>query len=504
MSLATLVQQSNGQATPVISKPTSTKGLGKLLASSQPATPNAPTVVQPPKSFLQKAGDAINTGAKAVTDFLAPGVTDTLSSDIAHVAADARTKPLLPLPTAGQNLGAALSVGSLVLPATGVERIAGSVAEGALTKAALQSAAGGAQFGVLGGAGQALQKPGATDAEIATEALKQGAIGTVAGGALGLGGALLGKGLSKLLSKSTPLETKVTEDVLNKEITPPAETKIATPQEKQAAYAKTQGYEPITPNEQLPVIQVGKSDSKLPTIQLQPKTPAVRGDLTIEPFKESVTPSQTPQNAPTSVSTSETQKGAVNKPVTRGTGLKDIKTSQSSTAKVSSDINKKLVSQGFNELSDEETSHFNSITKADQVEKVSNLLTNDAEKTQRMATGEEKIPNDVHPQVLFNAVKNKAIQEGDGELLRALASSPIAKQRSLAAQSLGASGFNNGETDAVQAISDINKAREGKAARTTSDIKTAKSDSVKQAKAEIKRTAPTKQTVADFIDSLTC
>lgn len=552
MSLQALVQKSTGQ-TPT--KTISSKGLGKLVASSVPKQTAPPVAPQAQPDLLSRLAG----GAQKVTDFLGlKGATDTIAQHIARATVKPELKQYLPAPSAGQNLGAGLEIGSLLLPATGVERIAGSVAEGALTKAALRGAAAGGQFGVLGGAGQALTATSkATDTDIAKESLKQGLIGAGGGALLGLGGALGGKDLAKLLSKSKPLE-----DVkIPPEEPPPGGTSgtVAPPAKlTPAEYAKKQGYEPITPTDQLPTIQMGpKGENELPTIQVKPgeipsvqersqvvkpqklppvkkggrTTPAekkilenpfptkkllsaakplvngkVEPDLTYEPTKQSGGASVAPEIASTVTRVDKTLPTApnVSKPTIRGSGLKDIKSPTIKPSKVASDINSKLVKQGFDQLPPDELSHFNSITKEEQINKVGSLIGSDLEKAQRMAIGQEKIPNDVHPQVLFNAVKNKAIQDGDGEILRSLASSPISKQRSLAAQSLGASGFNNGEVDAVKAISDINKAREDRITRTYKNSDALRKELPKQAKTELKRAAPTKQTVADFIQTLTC
>lgn len=172
-------------------------------------------------------------------------------------------------------------------------------------------------------------------------------------------------------------------------------------------------------------------------------------------------------------------------------------------SKAASDINTSLVSKGFTELPPEQLAHFTPITKADQIEKVSNLLETDSRKAIDMASGKERIPNDVHPQVLFNAVKNKAVAEADGATLQELASSPIATERSLAAQTLSASGFDNG-IDPIKAMQDISKIRETAAAKRYGNITKAKAE-VKQAiKQEIIRTAPKPKDWAAFVDSLKC
>lgn len=169
-------------------------------------------------------------------------------------------------------------------------------------------------------------------------------------------------------------------------------------------------------------------------------------------------------------------------------------------AKASSDINKKIVEKGFQELSPEQQAQFNPITKKEQTQKVSELIGSDLEKSKRMAKGEEPIPNDINPQVLFNAVKNKALKELDVATLRDLASSPIAKERSLAAQSLSASGFDNGIVDPVKAMQDVELAREKASAK---NAQPEKSRIVKEIKNEIKK-VNTKENWDSFIKSLEC
>lgn len=132
--------------------------------------------------------------------------------------------------------------------------------------------------------------------------------------------------------------------------------------------------------------------------------------------------------------------------------------------KPAKDISNKLVEKGFDELSPEELANYNPITKEATIKKATDLLENDYNKAKDIATGKQT-SKDISPsdeQVLFNAVKNKAIEEGNAQTLKELALSPIATRRSEAAQTLGASGFNNGEMgslDPVKAIQEVVKIR---------------------------------------------
>jgi len=168
--------------------------------------------------------------------------------------------------------------------------------------------------------------------------------------------------------------------------------------------------------------------------------------------------------------------------------------------KAATDINKRLAALGFDQVDEDLMPGIASINKADQIEKVARLL-EDVEASKKMAYGEIPIPDGVAPQVLFNAVKNRAVQEADGVALQKLATSKIATERSQAAQTLGSSGFNNGPADAIDAMQDITKTRTKAAERRKqpSDVK----KEVKTEKAFIKK-AQAKRTWDDVVNGLTC
>lgn len=175
-------------------------------------------------------------------------------------------------------------------------------------------------------------------------------------------------------------------------------------------------------------------------------------------------------------------------------------------SKAAYDINKKLAAKGFEELPQEQLSKFDPIKKKEEIQKAADVISRNEQQAKDMASG--RIPVEgAHPQVLFNAVKNKAIAEGDVATLRDLATSPIASERSVAAQTLGASGFDNGiaEGDPVKAMQDVIKAREEKASKLqhTKDISKAKEVGVKEIKKEISKTH-TKESWTSFVETLKC
>lgn len=94
--------------------------------------------------------------------------------------------------------------------------------------------------------------------------------------------------IQEAIAKQTqiPRNVSVTSETPNE-----SSVSIKTPATKQAAYAKSQGYEPIVPDNQLPMIEAGSgSKSTLPTIQTEPKANTKLGDLTVAPVEAPVAP----------------------------------------------------------------------------------------------------------------------------------------------------------------------------------------------------------------------
>lgn len=507
--------------------PTKTGGLQPFDYSTQPQ--------QPKKSLLTKVSDT----AKSVTDFLGLGnTTNTIANDVAHITATPRTKALLPAPTGEQNIGAALQLASLAVPAAGAERIGASLAEGALAKAALGGAGAGAQYGALSGAGQAMgESKAASDKEIALETLKQGGIGALGGAVLGAGGTLLGKGLAKILGKSTeiPKEIPLTE-------TPPVPTPKKTPQNLYS--------EPYISTDQLPVIPAGKSGTKtaseLPSIQLNPKeVPATQPELpptrvanptsrekkiannafpedklitkkipksaveasqklpsspelTFHPIEPTKVPT-TPQNAPETALTPErtnTSSETIPRPKTSNGRV---------VAKAASDINQTLVKQGFDNLPAEEQAKYSPQSYKESADKVASLMDSDIEKVKSMAAGKTPVPKDVNSQILFNAIEAHATQTGDGELLQQLAKSPYATKLSEAGQTMGGHGYNDNPFSPVKAISDVQKTREANIGTTVAKAKKEIiSREEPRLKSEISKSSPKKEDWNSFLESITC
>jgi len=129
-------------------------------------------------------------------------------------------------------------------------------------------------------------------------------------------------------------------------------------------------------------------------------------------------------------------------------------------AKAALDINKELVEKGFEGIPERELARYNPIQKVEEVSKAQALVSNPD--FFEMAKGNKPLPEDVHPQVLFNVAINEATKAGNIDMLMDLAKSPIAEQRSLAAQQLGASGWEKPINNIVKTIQEVKKGRESK------------------------------------------
>ena len=292
--------------------------------------------------------------------------------------------------------------------------------------------------------------------------------------------------------------------------------------------------EPHLTEAEMPTIQMGpRAKSDLPEIQFAAPKSRSTGDITYEPVRTAPNADQAPtaqavqpsvrvpkstrieasgpgrgniQPAP-KPATQEAVASRTGRPVTmdvpKRTASVEVNKPRpggaTTVSKAARDANRKLAEAGYDAVPEDELAKIGSISKADQLDKVARLL--DDPRAKDMAAGTVPVPDGVAPQVLFNAVKNRAAKEADFETLQRLARSRIAEERSTAAQTLGSSGFNNEPADAVSAIRDVEKTRSEAAARRRqpSDVK----KEAKAAKAFIQK-ARAKETWNSVVDALTC
>jgi len=123
-------------------------------------------------------------------------------------------------------------------------------------------------------------------------------------------------------------------------------------------------------------------------------------------------------------------------------GIKDLPKGNKIT-KSASDINKKYVEKGFDNIPEEEQAKFSSSEgqRKQQVENVASLMTEDIERAKQIARGEIDIPEDIKPQILHNAMVEWADKNGDYTLLRDLSGSVHASELSQSASLLESSKY---------------------------------------------------------------
>lgn len=436
-----------------------------------------------------------------------------------------------------QIVGDAAQYGATIYTGGRAAPLAGLAKEGLIRRAAVQGAKEGAvATGAYTGGAEASRRE-STAESIAAETAKGGVLGGFLGGVLGGGGAALAKPYRTVAldvaDRSVPAEVSVRRfrdlPVEDANIRPGATRANA----RQVPINRAQ--EPYLSEAELPVIQAGpRAKSGLPEIQFARPVSRAKGDITYEPVRPAAIAERTqtaktvqPSAEAPKPTRAETSAPARSKPLPAAKPSAEAKITPTqgrpvtmdvpkrtatvepnrpkpggttTVSKAASDANRKLAEQGFDAIPEEQLARIGSISKADQLEKVARLL-DDYESAKVMAYGEKAVPDGVAPQVLFNAVKNRAVKEGDAEALQRLARSRIAEERATAAQTLGSSGFNNEQVDALAAIRDIENTRSKVAERRRqpSDVK----KEAKKAEAFIKK-ASAKETWNSVIDNLTC
>lgn len=173
--------------------------------------------------------------------------------------------------------------------------------------------------------------------------------------------------------------------------------------------------------------------------------------------------------------------------------------------KSAKDINTRLTEKGFDAIPEEDQARYTTAQRKVQVADVTTELS-DWEKAQRMALGHEETPKHIDRQILFNAVKNKAESDGNLELMRSLASSPINTERSVLAQKLGAAAVNNNPDSAVSRMTELAQAKEAAVSKRlkSGNVEKARSAMTKTIKTEIKKFTPDNKKWQAFLNEIRC
>lgn len=284
---------------------------------------------------------------------------------------------------------------------------------------------------------------------------------------------------------------------------PTAPTKTLA--QSHADYARSQGYEPYTPHEQLPTIDMGpKAESREPVIQTgeTPKTTPkpVAGDLHFEPVKPATTPAvrSTPLESrpevPFSAEHAAPSEGAYS-PVKPVASLGETRTPTLATK-----VRTQAIEKGLADTSEHlsQLPEYNKANMHEQRQFASDFVANEPDKAFRVAMGKELPPNHIIPEMVFAAVEKDAQIRGDGEMLNTLSNkSALTTQASAFGQRIRALAERD-DTSPVRAIQDIQRARSSRA--TTTRVRAVR-DEVRTA---VRRSAPSHDDWSKFVEDITC
>lgn len=147
---------------------------------------------------------------------------------------------------------------------------------------------------------------------------------------------------------------------------------------------------------------------------------------------------------------------------------------------------------------------YDKVSIKEQAEKATNLVVDDFEKALRIAFGEEKPPEGLLPESVFNAVEEYATLEKDIDLLRKLANSSL----SLEATEMGQRLRILAERNPDSAISNMQGVQKERVQRFEEEsgkkVKEAQKETVESIKKAIKQPVPTKADWESFVESIKC
>jgi hypothetical protein len=137
------------------------------------------------------------------------------------------------------------------------------------------------------------------------------------------------------------------------------------------------------------------------------------------------------------------------------------------------------------------------------------LIGDDIENARAIVRGEKPVPNGIKGQVLWNAMEKIAMEQSDVGMINELVKSPLAAKRSIAAQELGASAFNQNPHSPAEAVREITEAREQDFLKKTGQKpEVAKKRTIdterNRMNGEIKRLSSKRQDWSEFIQSIAC
>ena len=179
-----------------------------------------------------------------------------------------------------------------------------------------------------------------------------------------------------------------------------------------------------------------------------------------------------------------------------GAGDGEVKTRGLSLGVEEKAVEKKLVDT-FGDLPEYKTANMKA-----QAKSAGDIVSTDYERAKRIAMGQEEPPKGTLPEAVFVAVENKAIKDGDTEMLRRLATQSTRNtEATVMGQRIRTLGERN-EGSVVKKMQDVKKAKEERVGKKR--IEKGKEVSRKQIEKEMKKTKVTKETWKSFIEEIKC
>ena len=149
---------------------------------------------------------------------------------------------------------------------------------------------------------------------------------------------------------------------------------------------------------------------------------------------------------------------------------------------------------------------YRQVSMTEQARLANDIVNTDYARAQRIAMGEELPPPGIFPESVMMAIRNKSIKNGDvGSILDLATKSKLTTEATTMGQRIRTLGEKSPE-DPVSAIQEIRAAREKNAQKTagSKDLRLKKDETIKEITRSIRKSAPTKQTWKEFIDSIEC
>lgn len=164
-------------------------------------------------------------------------------------------------------------------------------------------------------------------------------------------------------------------------------------------------------------------------------------------------------------------------------------------------IEKSAVEQGLTKrMSD--LPEYETINKADQAQKVTDLINNDRQRAIDVIDGKRSAPDGIHPTAIHNGLVQLARKTGDGELITKLAQSKVNTELSKSAQNLSLAAERDPH-DPVELVRQVMAARtKAVEGRTSGTVNKAITKTVQEIDKSIKK--PSKFDWQSFVEGIKC